>query len=345
MKNTKDYSISFIRMCAMIGVICCHIFQQSSPGFGSMEAVMKRTGDYAANGVQVFLLISGFLYGTRENLFTDAISRVQFIIKNFKKILLDYWIYCIAVILPIYRILAPEAVSLRTVLEVLTTSSVIGGVHHVWFIPYILFCYLITPYLYDFKEYLRRKEAIFTGLVVLIFWTEWVFYFFRVYYISDWICCYIRGFFLSEFTENVKRKKSIWWILLIICVFLNIFRYYVSYMDSECFPDWLSLKLCNWSQNVFAIVFFFVLKGRSVKSYRIKRLLDISDRYSYDIYLAHMIYVKGIISTIFLTSSMAVNLCITIFLIVFSGMILYYICRPKDAVRLAHSRKMKRSIG
>lgn len=38
---------------------------------------------------------------------------------------------------------------------------------------------------------------------------------------------------------------------------------------------------------------------REILSKKLKKILDFSGKYSYDIYLAHMIYVKGALSVIF----------------------------------------------
>ena len=106
----KDYSISLLRMLAVISIIFCHSFEYSSSIFVDKGWILESIGNYLANGVQVFLIISGYLYGNKqntvekpeENLFLDSESRIRFLIKNSLKILKDYWLYCILVIFPVY---------------------------------------------------------------------------------------------------------------------------------------------------------------------------------------------------------------------------------------------------
>lgn len=43
----------------------------------------------------------------------------------------------------------------------------------------------------------------------------------------------------------------------------------------------------------------FIVYKREILSKKLKKILDFSGKYSYDIYLAHMIYVKGALSVIF----------------------------------------------
>ena len=85
----KDYSISLLRMLAVISIIFCHSFEYSSSIFVDKGWILESIGNYLANGVQVFLIISGFLYGakSKKNLFSDSKTRIKFLIKNFKRLL------------------------------------------------------------------------------------------------------------------------------------------------------------------------------------------------------------------------------------------------------------------
>ena len=88
----KDYSISLLRMLAVISIIFCHSFEYSSSIFVDKGWILESIGNYLANGVQVFLIISSFLYGakSKKNLFSDSKTRIKFLLKNSLKILKDY---------------------------------------------------------------------------------------------------------------------------------------------------------------------------------------------------------------------------------------------------------------
>ena len=338
----KDYSISLLRILAVISIIFCHSFEYSSSIFADKSWILRSVGNYLANGVQVFLIISGFLYGniciggSKKNLFLTSETRVNFLVKNSLKILKDYWVYCILVIFPVYYFKESIVLTKREVLGVLVTSNVIDGVHHLWFISYILFCYFLTPYLFDIKEYLKGKSkkgfiigVVFVFLIIIIFS-----YFFRFYFIPEWICCYIIGFFMIDIIKLLNsREKNILRIFIIFnFVVLNILRYYCNYINPNLFSREITIKLTQWSQVFFAIVVFFIVYKRKILSKKLKKILDFSDKYSYDIYLAHMIYVKGALSVIFLTKFLILNYLIVVFLSVFSGIILYHICRKMEKV-------------
>lgn len=93
----KDYAISFIRFLSLCMIIACHICQ-----FYENELAW-----WLNCGVQIFLLISGFLYGQR-----DYIEPVKFYKRNIPKILIDYYLYLV-VILPVYVLIVVCAIILR----------------------------------------------------------------------------------------------------------------------------------------------------------------------------------------------------------------------------------------
>ena len=98
----------------------------------------------------------------------------------------------------------------REVLGILVTSNVIDGVHHLWFIPYILFCYFLTPYLYDIKEYLKSKskKGFITGVIFVLFIIIIFSYFFKFYFIPEWICCYVIGFFMIDIISLLDYNEK-----------------------------------------------------------------------------------------------------------------------------------------
>lgn len=329
----KDYSISLLRMLAVISIIFCHSFEYSSSIFVDKGWILESIGNYLANGVQVFLIISSFLYGakSKKNLFSDSKTRIKFLLKNSLKILKDYWVYCLLVIFPVYYLKESIILIKREVLGILVTSNVIDGVHHLWFIPYILFCYFLTPYLYDIKEYLKSKskKGFITGVIFVLFIIIIFSYFFKFYFIPEWICCYVIGFFMIDIISllDYNEKNILKIFILFNFVVLNILRYYCNYINPNLFSREITIKLTQWSQVFFAIVSFFIVYKREILSKKLKKILDFSDKYSYDIYLAHMIYVKGALSVIFLTKFLILNYLVATLLSVVSGIILYHSCR------------------
>ena len=175
--------------------------------------------------------------------------------------------------------------------------------HHLCFISYILFCYFLTPYLFDIKEYLKgkSKKGFIIGIIFVFFIFIIFLYFFKFYFIPEWICCYIIGFFILNIINilNYSEKRILKIFIFFNFIILNVLHYYCNYINSNLFPKGITLKITQWYQILFAIVAFFIVYKREILSKKLKKILDFSGKYSYDIYLAHMIYVKGALSVIF----------------------------------------------
>ena len=101
--ENRDVSISLIRGIAMLMVITCHLCEQLSQGMSGREAdFFLWFGNYCANGVQIFLFISGYLYAGKDRYFGLRGERITFLGKSFAKILFPYYVYSFLVILPVY---------------------------------------------------------------------------------------------------------------------------------------------------------------------------------------------------------------------------------------------------
>ena len=188
-----------------------------------------------------------------------------------------------------------------------------------------------TPYLFDIKEYLKNKskKSFIKGLIFVLFIIMIFSYFFKFYFIPEWICCYIIGFFMTDIINNLSysEKRILKIFILFNFIILNILRYYSNYINPNFFSTEITVRVTYLSQVFFAIVAFSIIHKVKVLSKKLKKILDFSDKYSYDIYLAHMIYIKGALSVMFLTKFLILNYLIATFLSIFSGIILYHSCR------------------
>lgn len=130
--DRHDYSISVIRLVAIICIITCHMMQY----FGFVLAWWFNVG------VQIFLCISGFLYGQKR----INNSVLNFYKKRFVKILKPYYITVVFAIVIEIILLHGDFDYVHGIATLLLRSS-FSGAGHLWFIPVILMCYVITPLL------------------------------------------------------------------------------------------------------------------------------------------------------------------------------------------------------
>lgn len=325
----SDYSISFLRFIALLFIIFCHVFEYigSNLGEGRCIAIL---GNYLCVGVQIFLIISGYLYGTKEYLFKSQ-SRFEFIKKNYIKILVSYYCYIILFAIPVYFV-ATNYISKDTIKGLLTVSSFIPGIHHFWFLPYILFCYLITPLLYDFRAYLLNKSknviniTVWGGVLLTLLVIEIILKVYSPYFNPAWINIYIIGFFLptllvkSQLKVLIKKSIIFFLFLIIILVLINYTKYYVRY---EILPQYSFGKILkygqyfiDYSRDITASILFLLTVVKFGDFLNKKRffsnLFIFLDNYSYEMYICHMIFVKGPLSTLSITESYFFNIFIAV---------------------------------
>lgn len=165
----------------MLMIISCHVMQ-----YYDLELAW-----WFNVGVQVFLCISGFLYGQKN---IDDV--IDFYNKRLKKILIPYYLVFIPFGI-IEFIFARDVFSIRDFMMGLILCSTIKGSGHLWFIPTILMCYLITPLLQGYRNKCvegKRTIVVFTVLGVII--TSILIQGFTTFN-PAWICCYVIGYALG----------------------------------------------------------------------------------------------------------------------------------------------------
>lgn len=129
-----NYTISFIRGISTLLIVITHLCLY----FNFYVA-------YWCNiAVQIFFFISGYLYGTHSEIVTPQ----KWIIKQYKKLSIPYYIYLSFVIIISYLYI-PDEISIKKIIISFTYLNAffdgIPNVSHLWFLPYILICYITTP--------------------------------------------------------------------------------------------------------------------------------------------------------------------------------------------------------
>lgn len=249
----KNHAISLIRFVAMVFILCCHSFEWIGYTLGESNG-LGTIGNYCAVGVQIFLIISGYLYGCRKDMFRMQ-TRLEFILNRIKKVLLVYYVYTIVVIIPVYCLLSPDSINLHSILKLVTCSGTIEGVHHLWFIPYILFAYILTPLLFDYKQYVQKKRCsvtkILSAMLGLMLFLEVFGRSYNSYFIIAWINSYLLGFFLPDIREMVNSKKQIrvTIVLFVLSMLLNCYGLHVRYELLPSLELGIKYELCNYYIN------------------------------------------------------------------------------------------------
>lgn len=140
--DRKNDTISFIRVIAMMSIVIGHICTWNNIPTYQLGAI----------GVEVFLFISGYLYGNKK-----IENRRKWLINRGCRILIPFWI--LAAFLSLVMLIKGDvingikqifcaALNLQGFRYLLPGFDVklhfIGGIGHCWFVTMIMFCYVLT---------------------------------------------------------------------------------------------------------------------------------------------------------------------------------------------------------
>lgn len=313
MKNT---TISLIRLLSMLMIIFCHILQ----GLGSRFAFWINVG------VQIFLFISGFLYGNKK---IEDIN--SFYKKRILKILLPYSIFSIIVCLIEYVFLNKKYSFSLILGNVLGFGGLIGTystITHTWFISYILFCYFILPLLYKlFNDNFYENLKTFIIISLLL---QLLQYYLILKMHACWIINFILGYFYSKSCKDRKDAKKI--NILIFFLFLIVMPFAIIYQESlsvdlPYIMNLFSKYIINYGHvllgSVIFIILYYVFNNIQIKY---SRILKFSDKYSYYIYLVHQLFILNSFSLLFYTKYLIINIFLIFALSILSAIILKPLC-------------------
>lgn len=305
--SKKDYRISLIRLFSFLFIFSCHVMQYLDIELAWWFNV----------GVQIFLFISGYLYGGK-----DVSDCVSFYKRSFLKILLPYYIVIIPVLVIHFVFL--KDISLYSSLFVLFTVNRVKGGEHLWFVPMILLCYTITPLIcqigkaIDEKGYRLYCKILFTMAILCL-----VCYLYLPAFNEIWLFNFLLGFFLGRFQNRIVFLKK----LVLIGSLSNLIQIYFDYVSSKKLSEHLLYsKFCNLNHVFLGAALFYL--GMWLFSHIdfnkhavLKKIADFSDRYSYSAYLVHQFIILGPLSLMKMTRFVPLNILVIFALTILLAMV------------------------
>lgn len=154
-------------------------------------------------GVQVFFVLSGYLYGHKV-----IDNWLKWFWNRAKKLYIPCFIYCL-VALSVLNFVVQQPV---TIYDYITIRAV-DGLSHLWFMKAIFLCYLITPVL----SYLRKWSLGIYILLILCGMTEFCFFHVQQEYFS-WMWLYAMGYFFPLLKAYIQKVLFVVFGLLAIFV-------------------------------------------------------------------------------------------------------------------------------
>ena len=287
LSTSQSNAISIIRVMAMILIVSCHITQ----GYDQQIAFILNVG------VQIFFLLSGFLYGKIE-----ITSIASFVKKRFVKVYIPFIFVglCSAAIYTIFHITDISAKSV--LLYLLDIQGFVGGgiegLNHLWFLSVLMICYIITPIA---QKILKYNKLWFVVLWVIACIAEFGFIQ-KMQSVVAWVMLYLLGILWGK-----NENKWINTTLLIISTILSLAMlscFKIEYLFDPHMVRYnivLHCILALWIMTVLYCMF-------SKIEIRIPKWLQCCNDISYEVYLVHHILILGPLSLLFLTPSKTINI-------------------------------------
>ena len=245
-------------------------------------------------GVQIFLCLSGYLYGRKSIGYELSFYKKQFI-----KILVPYYIVVVAAIIA-QLLFARNEISVTYIVKALLCYGTLRGGEHLWFVPTILFCYILVP-LFDKLNncFFEMKEPLLYCIISFVLLSIGV-KLFVPYFNPAWISCFYLGHVLgrNEIKRRISPKLSKGMIYVGALCLVSI-QIVISYI--------LSLELSETIHALFAIMYDYghaflgisfvlilldVFRTRNIPNVIMKPMMFL-DSISYEGYLVHQFFILG----------------------------------------------------
>ena len=329
--TTHNNAISAIRFLSMLMIILCHFLQ-----YYDLESAW-----WFNVGVQIFFTISGFLYGGKT-----IDKPVKFYKRAFKKLLIPLWIFVIPVFI-LQRVFVPESFSYVRALLTLFCHEYLDGLEHLWFIQKLGFCYLLLPLFLKIRDEIntyKRSQALVS--IIFVFLVLQIVGFALNGYLmqANNVNCFAVGILLSGIE---KKKNSLFHptvIFSIIAVITNVLRIYFVYIIKIGDNEKVDLFV-KYARGFLGIAIFLILYSL-FKNIKYNAVLKFSDKYSYHIYLVHMVFILGPLTLMRITKSVPLNIIIICCCIVVSALVLKMLeTKVNNALDKTKDKLMSKNTG
>jgi len=297
LENRLDWADN-LRALAIILVILIHVTAPIIYKYGAIPESVWWIGNMANSisrfSVPIFLMLTGSFLLNRDY------DLNYYIYKRFSKVILPFifWslIYiCYNLFVELYK---GANFSSTDIIDYLLIKFKTRASFHLWYIYVLVGIYLIIPVIRKWIKLSTDKEIVFYLVIwVLIIICDLPFLDkslpkFDLRYFSGYLGYVILGYFLSHRLKHQKKRIPLFLIIFGI-IFTALGTYLLSKYNKIFSPDlydYLSINVVITSIGVF--MFF---KNNTYNNLLLKRVLRVISKYSYGIYLIHVI-VLGFLS-------------------------------------------------
>lgn len=294
--HTESSAISYLRVIAMLSIVACHF----------MQALGSRWAWVFNIGVQVFLLISGYLYGHKTVNGWGA-----WFYRRIERIYIPFLLFIIVVV-PLY-VIKGMITWKQIVIYIADLQGIMGGVKglgHLWFLTAIAICYITTPLLQWFRKY----SGILIWLAVIGFFAVEMLCP-RRGFMASWVVLYAIGYYLASIG---KREKVLLFALSLLALTWSIAHITWETMINQNDVYNLTMHISG----AILILILFLLLFKSFNIVEAPSAIKVVDKYSLYVYIVHHILIMPPFGLIHITSNVYLNILIIVLSVALSAMVL-----------------------
>lgn len=292
-------ALSMIRVFAMALIVACHIAQYYELQVAWILNV----------GVQVFFIMSGFLFGRLDL----PASPMEFYKKRVAKVYIPYLIWLLVVI-AIYAAFHLYHFNVKQIVLYLLNlqrfSVPIDGLNHLWFLTVLMFGYLLTPWVI---QLLKKYPIICISAFVICGIVEFVFVK-KIYGFFAWIALYFAGLFYGTYYSK-KTSNIVIAVSAVVLVLLGV-RFEPNWLTQTDYQNcsiWL-----HWVLGLFLFALLYRVLPLLIKPDHKHAVVLHLDKISYEVYLTHHPLILGPLSMMLITKYSCLNillLLITVYVV------------------------------
>lgn len=285
MEKTNYSFATWLRVAGMISILLCHYVQQSQ------NAILNMSAQFFNIGVEIFIILSGFLFGVRKG---ETGGVCAWYIKRLKRIFVPYELFVVLLFIV-------HAVCCRNLLDVDwiwlvfgLQGSVVGvlGAEQTWFITSLLLCYAITPLLNRYITPQRTKMQITILVIVAVginlLWAipESPVYSTLLPLVSGYIIAFVVGRFFDKLTFT-KAKAVFAFVVMCIAFGMRLVARY--FFDGTVFYERIA---CGYTQCLaaFCIFYLFAVVFQNIQPPKCVKYIG---EISFEVYLVHYMFCVG----------------------------------------------------
>ena len=150
------------------------------------------------------------------------------------------------------------------------------------------------------------------------------FIFFNGVFIAAWMVCYVLGYMIGVNEKGQYVDSRLLLVVIgLIAVIGNGIQIYCSYIAHISF--WAFDYFCDFNHTflgVFLVLLFKAIFDIISFSQKLKLVLNLADKYSYETYLVHQFFILGPFTLMALTPMVGLNIVLIVVCIVLSAWLL-----------------------